>query len=619
MAIGIAEDLTNQKINHWTVLQELGGGYVTAQCDCGVIKKIRKSQIKNGHSKSCGCLSGKQKRDIVGQKINHWTIIEEVGEGKVLCQCDCAAGTVKELYKKAVYEGKSKSCGCASGRQKRDIVGQKINHWSVLEDLGHGKVRCQCDCEAKTVRILYKKAVYEGKTKSCGCAKGYYNNIAKQDGYYARINNEALDKYKQMDFGEWEVLKFIQGKNKLLCKCSCGTIKEVYASHLVNGMSRSCGCKQTAHTSETIKKRYNEISTKHVNKPREQWQIEAISSKESLLNYIDTYKKENNDTADIEGIRQKLGISPVHMLRKIHEFKLEDRISMPKDSISHIENLLYNYIRKSTDKEVIRNSRKIIPPLEVDIYIPDSKIGIEVNGDYWHSTLYKDKEYHKEKTFMTSNNGVRLITIYEHEMRNTPEKIKSIIDSALGFNIQRIYARKCVVKEIDTKESMEFEDKYHLDNRSSASIRVGIYYDEQLIGEISFGKPRFDSKYDYELIRLCYKSNISVIGGTEKMFKYAVEKFKLDNIVTYCNMDKFSGQSFLRLGFGVLGVTEPGYIWVKHGTHEVLRRYQTQKHKLLENGLGTPEQTEDEIMMNLNFFKIYNSGNLKLAYNKERK
>ena len=194
---------------------------------------------------------------------------------------------------------------------------------------------------------------------------------------------------------------------------------------------------------------------------------------------------------------------------------------------------------------------------------------------------------------MASNNGVRLITIYEHEMRNTPEKIKSIIDSALGFNIQRIYARKCVVKEIDTKESMEFEDKYHLDNRSSASIRVGIYYDEQLIGEMSFGKPRFDSKYDYELIRLCYKSNISVIGGTEKMFKYAVEKFKLDNIVTYCNMDKFSGQSFLRLGFGVLGVTEPGYIWVKHGTHEVLRRYQTQKHKLLENGLGTPEQTEE--------------------------
>lgn len=618
MARGIAEDLTNQKINHWTIIQELGGGYVRAKCECGTIKELRKALIKNGHSKSCGCLSGKQNRDIVGQKINHWTIIEEVGEGKVLCQCDCAAGTIRELYKKAIYEGRSKSCGCASGRQKRDIVGQKINHWTVLEDMGSGKVKCQCDCGAKTVKILYKKAVYEGRTKSCGCAKGYYNNIAKQDNYYTKVNNEALEKYKKMDFGEWEVLKFIQGKGKLLCRCSCGTVKEVYVSHLVSGMSKSCGCKQVEHTKETMKSKYNEISTKHASHPREQWQIDAIRNRESLKRYIDEYRDSHNGTADIEGLRHKLGLSQVHMLRKIHEFKLENKVSMPKDSISHIENLIYNYVMNNTKEEVIRNSRQIIPPLELDIYIPGNKIGIEINGDYWHSTIYKDKNYHRDKTLAAGANEVKLITIYEYEMENSPEKIKSIIDSALNFNMQKIYARNCEIKEIDSKESMEFEDKYHLDGRSSASIRIGLYYKEQLVGEMTFGRPRFDSKYDVELIRLCYRANVIVVGGTERMFKYTIEKYKLNNIITYCNLDKFSGKSFLKIGFNIIGITEPGYIWVKHGTHEVLRRYQTQKHILVENGCGTADQTEDEIMMNLNFFKIYNSGNLKLAYNKEK-
>src|SRR5574344_1535687 len=46
--------------------------------------------------------------------------------------------------------------------------------------------------------------------------------------------------------------------------------------------------------------------------------------------------------------------------------------------------------------EVITNV-KIIPPYEIDIYIPKLQIGIEFNGDYWHSIYKKDYLYHNNK------------------------------------------------------------------------------------------------------------------------------------------------------------------------------------------------------------------------------
>lgn len=42
-------------------------------------------------------------------------------------------------------------------------------------------------------------------------------------------------------FGRWTVLEY-RKKSKWLCKCDCGTIKEVQSTHLKSGCSKSCGC-----------------------------------------------------------------------------------------------------------------------------------------------------------------------------------------------------------------------------------------------------------------------------------------------------------------------------------------------------------------------------------------
>lgn len=42
-------------------------------------------------------------------------------------------------------------------------------------------------------------------------------------------------------FGRWEVISYA-GKSKWLCRCSCGTFREVSKNSLVSGASTSCGC-----------------------------------------------------------------------------------------------------------------------------------------------------------------------------------------------------------------------------------------------------------------------------------------------------------------------------------------------------------------------------------------
>ena len=198
---------------------------------------------------------------------------------------------------------------------------------------------------------------------------------------------------------------------------------------------------------------------------------------------------------------------------------------------------------------------------EVDLYFPDKQVGIEFNGDYWHSTLHKDKGYHWDKTKMADQQGIRLIHIYEYEWVQHREKLVKFLDKVVNGNAKRIYARKCTVREVSAQESKDFENANHLQGYVPSSIRLGLYYEGELVGMMSFGKSRYDKGYEYEMLRLTY-GDCHVIGGTEKLFKHFVEGHKPKSVVTYCDRSKFTGEVYRRLGFQHKGHTGLGYVWV---------------------------------------------------------
>ena len=256
---------------------------------------------------------------------------------------------------------------------------------------------------------------------------------------------------------------------------------------------------------------------------------------------------------------------------------------------------------------------------ELDIYLPDNNLAIEYDGLVFHSEgnskyamfANRPKNYHLDKTNLCESNNIQLFHIFEGE---NIELWKSMIDNKLGLN-KKIYARKCIIKELEFNLIREFLDENHLQGSVNTNINLGLFYEDELIQVMTFSKPRFNKNYQYELIRLCTKKFTNVVGGASKLFSYFIKNYNPESIISYANRRFSRGSIYETLGFKFLRVTEPNYFYFKMGKRELHSRVEFQKHKLknlLEN--YDPNLTEAENMFNNNYRRIYDCGNLVYEY-----
>jgi len=522
--------------------------------------------------------------NLTGQKINEWTVLKELGGGKILVQCSC--GTVKEIYKKALINGKSKSCGCL--RALNSIkVDDKFGEWTVIKILPNRYALCKCSCG--NIKEVFQGTLKNGMSQSCGCR----------------------GKYKEgKQFGYWTVIGKSQDKNKLTCRCICGTEKDVFISLLQSGKSMSCGCKSKEISKQTLIDTYGEICTTKIWNSREPWQVSILASEDAFRNFIkDTFEYKPTTYE----LCNKLAIQRAQMLCVIHKYNAEDIIDLGSHT-SGIERDIKSFVESTYNGNIIYNDRKILDGLELDIYIPEKKVAIEINGMYWHSEIYKDKNYHFNKTMMCNKLGIRLMHIFDYEWNdlNKREIIKSIIKSGLNKN-NTLYARDLNIKEVDSSESKQFLKQNHLQGECVSSIYVALVDDTGNIQMMmTFGKSRFSSEYDYEIHRLCNNKDVNIIGGASKCLRYFINRYKPNSIVSYADNSKFTGKIYESIGFKFVGNTQIGYKWANG--KDVLTRYQTQKHILLANGLGREDETESDIMHRLGYFKVYDCGNVKYIW-----
>lgn len=160
--------------------------------------------------------------DITGQTFNELTALEYLGDRMWKWRCSCGNECIAR--KNDVISGRKKSCGHLSNRGNANInPGDTFGEWTVLEFVGDRKYKCRCSCGNEG--IVHSYDLRKGNSKSCG----HLTKVSK-------INMGDT-------FGEWTVIDNGEKWGHHLCKCSCGTIKEVPNSHLLNGGSKSCGCK----------------------------------------------------------------------------------------------------------------------------------------------------------------------------------------------------------------------------------------------------------------------------------------------------------------------------------------------------------------------------------------
>lgn len=333
---------------------------------------------------------------------------------------------------------------------------------------------------------------------------------------------------------------------------------------------------------------------------------------DDILKMFDTpilFKSKLETAGSVPNLAKDLNIGKHKLFRLAKEYNID----VPTENhISSQHKEIIDYIESISETEIVINTRSIISPLELDIYLPEYKLAIEIDGVYWHSEQQgKDRNYHLNKTELCLEQGIKLLHIFETD---NIEIWKSTISGILQNNT-RVFARKCIIQELDNLSYKEFCTENHLQGHSAAKYKYGLYYKDNLVAIMSFAKSRYSNSYDFELMRYCNKRHITVVGGASKLLSYFMKHNKGD-IVSYANRRWSEGDMYKTIGFDELNDSTPNYFYIVRNKLESRLKYQ--KHKLsniLEN--FDINLSEYDNMISNGFDRIWDCGNkVFVLYNK---
>lgn len=216
------------------------------------------------------------------------------------------------------------------------------------------------------------------------------------------------------------------------------------------------------------------------------------------------------------------------------------------------------------------------------------------------------KSYHLEKSLAAKSSNYRCIHVFDWDDQT---KIISSLSPK-----KKIYARQCKIGEVSAETADTFLNNYHFqDTCRGQAVRLGLYYQEDLVEIMTFGKPRYNKKYQWELLRLCTRSNFFVVGGAERLYRYFLSHYAPDSIISYCDLSKFTGDVYTRLGMIPLRISKPTRHWYSpdlqvHITDNLLRqRGFDQLYGDLFGCYGKGTSNE-ELMKEHGFVEIYDCG-----------
>lgn len=132
------DDLTGQIFGKLTVLErdfEKTGSnaYWICQCKCGNITTVRGADLKQGHTRSCGCLQEQARhdklQDLTGQIFGYLKVIsldeertKKYKQGYFYCKClNCNSGQLKSIKGSNLKRGNVLSCGCLKSKYEKQI------------------------------------------------------------------------------------------------------------------------------------------------------------------------------------------------------------------------------------------------------------------------------------------------------------------------------------------------------------------------------------------------------------------------------------------------------------------------------------------------------------------
>lgn len=261
--------------------------------------------------------------------------------------------------------------------------------------------------------------------------------------------------------------------------------------------------------------------------------------------------------------------------------------------------------------------------LRVDLYNEDIKLAIDINPTITHSTQVTpfpnrkttSVKYHQDRALAAQENGWELIQIFDWDSESD---IIELLHSKFRKN-KRIYARKCIVKEISHKESKTFLDENHRqEGRANSSIQYGLFYEEDLVQVMTFSKERFSrnrKEGSYELLRLTSRRRVTVVGGASKLLTaFQKSTYEPKEIKTFADFSKGTGDSYRQLGMTYEGFANMNAFYANISTGEAYKVTEvTNKFRKEYSNLGL---TQKEYMNSKGFYRINDAGHKVFKWNR---
>lgn len=342
--------------------------------------------------------------------------------------------------------GWSKSRVLLEGRYPEEFLKNLIDEAPSLKAPSSFKLKWWCE-----IHGVYEHTIV-GHLKNPKCPKCMVSEKAKAMARSKKVKHVITSSMRELFSKCLEREKLLHGdysvKDLVHIECPVhGVYTQSIASLLKGSKCPKCSYEERAKNIRATKRKVNPFPEELLQDLKDKSLISKIQNGEVPVRTILTF------------------VCPVHGDYHQRLFDHRAGCKCPKCHTwtSSLEDKLEHELIKCNVK-VLRNVRNLVKApsgryFELDLYLPDYKVAVEVNGLYFHSIQYIEspeshagygKEYHKVKQEACANLGIRLIHLFEDSLQFDFEVCKSLILSKCGL-LQRtkLYARALKVVDVD--------------------------------------------------------------------------------------------------------------------------------------------------------------------------
>lgn len=423
-----------------------------------------------------------------------------------------------------------------------------------------------------------------------GCPKCAGRNISLEE----RKNQAHKIHNNEYDYSLWTADQILVKTTKLKIICK---IHGIFEQTLNTHIHSKAGCPKCRIDKQ------RRTNTKKYGADHHKQKHFSVNTHQYLSDFDWLYEQHVNQKRTQLEIANELGINVTTVGRYLEKFNIPKQYGVSSQSEKELVDWLHLYTN------VITNSRSIISPYELDIYLPEYKLAIEYCGLYWHSEQAgKDKWYHKRKYDMCNDKHIQLLTIFEDEWFNKKKIVKTKIESLINSDQrERIYARKCKIVSVTSNEKRDFFEAYHIQGNGPGSINYGLTFNNNLVAVISF------IKNDDTFYLNRYATSAHVIGGFSKLLEHFKRNNQWKKLITFADNRWSNGHLYAQTGWTLEKILPPDYYYSPDALQRVHKFNYRRKNlpfllKTFDENKSEKENCDDN-----NILRIWDCGKQKFV------